>query len=186
MPPLPRPPAWPPPSVAGRSQGGRAGQALGAGPGGLRRDALPHAGVLLNAAAAADGGARQRVRNHGAGGRGGWVGWGARAGCWGGAGDRASRQRGVPDRLKGRPGDGAHAKAVQEKVRCINCTAQPEPRPGALTPPPNAGNVKGVDSTASSHEAIDAAKAIARENRCIVAVSGATDLVGRAHQQMTC
>jgi hydroxyethylthiazole kinase-like sugar kinase family protein len=40
-----------------------------------------------------------------------------------------------------------------------------------------AGNVKGVDSTAASEAAIDAAKAIAREYGCIVAVSGATDYV---------
>jgi hydroxyethylthiazole kinase-like sugar kinase family protein len=43
-----------------------------------------------------------------------------------------------------------------------------------------------VDSTASSHEALDAAKAVAKANGCVVAVSGATDLVGarareRAH-----
>eukprot|EP00878_Enallax_costatus_P033299 GHUV01036712.1.p1 GENE.GHUV01036712.1~~GHUV01036712.1.p1 ORF type:complete len:248 (+),score=99.97 GHUV01036712.1:527-1270(+) len=40
-----------------------------------------------------------------------------------------------------------------------------------------AGNVKGVDSTAASHEALDAAKQLAREYKCVVAVSGATDLV---------
>ncbi|KIY95519.1 hydroxyethylthiazole kinase [Monoraphidium neglectum] len=37
--------------------------------------------------------------------------------------------------------------------------------------------VRGVDSTAESHEALDAAKALARRCSCIVAVSGATDLV---------
>lgn len=41
-----------------------------------------------------------------------------------------------------------------------------------------AGNVKGVDSTAESHEALDAAQQLAKEYSCIVAVSGATDLVG--------
>ncbi|KAI8465436.1 MAG: hydroxyethylthiazole kinase [Monoraphidium minutum] len=40
-----------------------------------------------------------------------------------------------------------------------------------------AGSVKGVDSTAASHEALGAAVAIARQHGCIVAVSGATDLV---------
>jgi hydroxyethylthiazole kinase-like sugar kinase family protein len=44
-------------------------------------------------------------------------------------------------------------------------------------PCPPKGNVKGVDSTASSHEALDAAKAVAAAHGCIVAVSGATDLV---------
>ncbi|KAI8474542.1 MAG: THI10f [Monoraphidium minutum] len=37
--------------------------------------------------------------------------------------------------------------------------------------------VRGVDSTAGSHEALGAAKALARRCGCIVAVSGATDLV---------
>eukprot|EP00775_Hariotina_reticulata_P010516 gene10516-10676_t len=40
-----------------------------------------------------------------------------------------------------------------------------------------AGNVKGVDSTAASHEALQAAKLLAAYYGCIVAVSGATDLV---------
>jgi hydroxyethylthiazole kinase len=40
-----------------------------------------------------------------------------------------------------------------------------------------AGNVKGVDSTASSHEALDSAKKLAQQYGCVVAVSGATDLV---------
>lgn len=39
------------------------------------------------------------------------------------------------------------------------------------------GGVKGVDSTAASHEALDAAKQLAKEYQCIVAVSGAIDLV---------
>lgn len=43
---------------------------------------------------------------------------------------------------------------------------------------PAAGNVKGVDSTASSHEALDSAKKLAQQYGCVVAVSGATDLVG--------
>jgi len=37
--------------------------------------------------------------------------------------------------------------------------------------------VKGVDSTAKSHEALHAAKSIAKKYGCVVAVSGATDLV---------
>eukprot|EP00879_Flechtneria_rotunda_P024855 GHRR01026374.1.p1 GENE.GHRR01026374.1~~GHRR01026374.1.p1 ORF type:complete len:230 (+),score=96.01 GHRR01026374.1:231-920(+) len=40
-----------------------------------------------------------------------------------------------------------------------------------------AGNVKGVDSTAASYEALEAAKQLAADHKCIVAVSGATDLV---------
>ena len=40
-----------------------------------------------------------------------------------------------------------------------------------------AGGVKGVDSTAASHEALEAAKALARDHGCVVAVSGAVDLV---------
>jgi hypothetical protein len=40
------------------------------------------------------------------------------------------------------------------------------------------GNTKGVDSTASSHEALGAAQQLARTYQCIVAVSGASDLVG--------
>jgi hydroxyethylthiazole kinase-like sugar kinase family protein len=43
--------------------------------------------------------------------------------------------------------------------------------------PTAAGNVKGVDSTAASHEALQAAKQLAADYGCIVAVSGATDLV---------
>lgn len=37
--------------------------------------------------------------------------------------------------------------------------------------------VKGVDSTAASHEALAAARAVAREHGCVVAVSGEVDLV---------
>lgn len=44
---------------------------------------------------------------------------------------------------------------------------------------PLAGSVKGVDSTAASEAAIPAAKALAHEYGCIVAVSGATDYVGQ-------
>ena len=40
---------------------------------------------------------------------------------------------------------------------------------------------KGVDSTASSGAALGAAKALALRFACVVAVSGATDLVSRAH-----
>lgn len=40
-----------------------------------------------------------------------------------------------------------------------------------------AGDIKGVDSTAASHEALAAAKQLAIEHNCIVAVSGAVDLV---------
>lgn len=39
------------------------------------------------------------------------------------------------------------------------------------------GNVKGVDSTAASTDALDAAKQLAASNGCIVAVSGAVDYV---------
>ena len=41
-----------------------------------------------------------------------------------------------------------------------------------------AGSIKGVDSTAASHEALDAAKQLATTYNCIVAVTGANDLVG--------
>lgn len=44
-----------------------------------------------------------------------------------------------------------------------------------------AGNTKGVDSTAASHEALEAAKQLATTYKCIVAVSGANDLVGAQH-----
>lgn len=44
----------------------------------------------------------------------------------------------------------------------------------------SAGNVKGVDSTAASSDALAYAKAIATANKCIVAVSGATDYVSVA------
>jgi hydroxyethylthiazole kinase len=40
-----------------------------------------------------------------------------------------------------------------------------------------AADIKGVDSTAASHEALDAAKQLAAEHNCVVAVSGAVDLV---------
>lgn len=40
-----------------------------------------------------------------------------------------------------------------------------------------AADIKGVDSTAASHEALDAAKQLATANNCVVAVSGAVDLV---------
>eukprot|EP00877_Chromochloris_zofingiensis_P014836 jgi/Chrzof1/9606/Cz04g09140.t1 len=40
-----------------------------------------------------------------------------------------------------------------------------------------AGTTRGVDSTADSHEALDAAMRIARQYGCVVAVSGARDLV---------
>ncbi len=39
------------------------------------------------------------------------------------------------------------------------------------------GNTKGVDSTAESTDALEHAKRLAKEFGCIVAVSGATDLV---------
>jgi hydroxyethylthiazole kinase len=41
-----------------------------------------------------------------------------------------------------------------------------------------AGTTKGVDSTAQSEDALEAGKALARETKCIVAITGATDLVG--------
>lgn len=41
-----------------------------------------------------------------------------------------------------------------------------------------AGTTKGVDSTAKSEDALEAGKALAREVNCIVAITGATDLVG--------
>ena len=37
---------------------------------------------------------------------------------------------------------------------------------------------KGVDSTAQSEEALEAGKRLAKDVGCIVAISGATDLVG--------
>lgn len=40
-----------------------------------------------------------------------------------------------------------------------------------------AGNVRGVDSTATSKDALPAAKALAEQHKCIVAVSGAVDFV---------
>ena len=40
-----------------------------------------------------------------------------------------------------------------------------------------AGGGKGVDSTSSSNEALDAAKSIANENNIIVAITGKTDYV---------
>lgn len=40
-----------------------------------------------------------------------------------------------------------------------------------------AGKTKGVDSTAESTDALEHAKRLAKELSCIVAVSGATDLV---------
>nr|BCL66148.1 hydroxyethylthiazole kinase [Volvox reticuliferus]BCL66216.1 hydroxyethylthiazole kinase [Volvox reticuliferus] len=40
-----------------------------------------------------------------------------------------------------------------------------------------AGNVKGVDSTATSSDAVEAAKQLASKHSCIVAVSGAVDYV---------
>jgi hydroxyethylthiazole kinase-like sugar kinase family protein len=43
----------------------------------------------------------------------------------------------------------------------------------------HAGNTKGVDSTASSEAALDAAKQIAKDHSCVVAVSGEVDLVRR-------
>ena len=36
---------------------------------------------------------------------------------------------------------------------------------------------RGVDSTAAAHEALQAGKALAREHGCVVAISGAEDLV---------
>lgn len=49
-----------------------------------------------------------------------------------------------------------------------------------------AGNTKGVDSTAASHEALDAAKQLATTYNCIVAVSGAQDLVGAVTGPAAC
>jgi hydroxyethylthiazole kinase len=49
-----------------------------------------------------------------------------------------------------------------------------------------AGGGKGVDSTAASHEALDAAKHIARQHSCVVAVSGATDLVRLCTTHVPC
>jgi hydroxyethylthiazole kinase-like sugar kinase family protein len=43
-----------------------------------------------------------------------------------------------------------------------------------------AGNTKGVDSTASSEQALEAAQQLAAQHKCVVAVSGATDLVRAA------
>lgn len=40
-----------------------------------------------------------------------------------------------------------------------------------------AGGGRGVDSTAASHEALEAAKQLARDNGCVVGVSGAVDVV---------
>lgn len=42
--------------------------------------------------------------------------------------------------------------------------------------------VRGVDSTAQSHEALGAAKGLAARHGCVVAVSGATDLVTDGHR----
>lgn len=39
------------------------------------------------------------------------------------------------------------------------------------------GATKGVDSTAGSHEALESGKRLAKELGCIVAISGAVDLV---------
>jgi len=39
------------------------------------------------------------------------------------------------------------------------------------------GGTKGVDSTHSSEEALDAAQSLAKEQRCVVSVSGSTDLI---------
>ena len=41
-----------------------------------------------------------------------------------------------------------------------------------------AGTTKGGDSTAKSEEALEAGKALAKEVKCVVAITGATDLVG--------
>jgi hydroxyethylthiazole kinase len=40
-----------------------------------------------------------------------------------------------------------------------------------------AGATKGVDSTRSTHDVLDAAQALARAQRCVVVVSGATDAI---------
>ena len=45
--------------------------------------------------------------------------------------------------------------------------------------PAHAGNTKGVDSTASSEAALEAAQQIAKAHNCVVAVSGEVDLVSR-------
>ncbi|KXZ48209.1 hypothetical protein GPECTOR_29g115 [Gonium pectorale] len=41
----------------------------------------------------------------------------------------------------------------------------------------NSGGVRGVDSTAASSDALEAAKLLASQHRCIVAVSGAVDYI---------
>lgn len=41
-----------------------------------------------------------------------------------------------------------------------------------------AGHTKGVDSTASSTDAIEMGKSLAKDFSCVVAISGAVDLVG--------
>jgi hydroxyethylthiazole kinase len=84
--------------------------------------------------------------------------------------------------LAGAAGEGLRVAPGWLLLRCCQCL-----RPlcnnlalACLLTGTPAGNTKGVDSTAASHEALTAAKQLATAHKCVVAVSGATDLVRAA------